>query len=374
MRELRLGIVGFLGFCLPSVLGAIVLPGAEEVARSEAAFELCPGVVVDPTAATVYAMNPGGGIDAVSVATGELLWSTQEAAKPLALYGDLLIAQAAGSARSSATLEIVLLDALRGGERQLAFSIDLPAGVSGAVDEGMGVAFSAHAAVREGQPVLWWESIERYVKGVAPSPDEALESRQQGAYRLDLGSHQAVAVDLAAIAAATPALPAQVQAWEDSGVLTSGVVRVGNLLSATEVINTAGSERILLKRWDAGTGAPLPDLTLFSGPHILEMHSADRRHLLVAERRDPGRFTEYEWSIFSLETGMRLGQVSHHQSHARWFVAGNIVTYLERPYGHLVQEEWVDEPRKLRAILLGSAAFLWERPLRDTAYQGAFPP
>ncbi len=64
---------------------------------------------------------------------------------------------------------------------------------------------------------------------------------------------------------------------------------------------------IFLKRWDAGSCRSLPDARLFSGPHILQFPSADSRHLLVAERANPGDFIEYEWTIFALETGSRAG-------------------------------------------------------------------
>ena len=69
-----------------------------------------------------------------------------------------------------------------------------------------------------------------------------------------------------------------------------------------------------------------------------------------------------------------MGQVSHHQSHAPFFVSDDAVTYLERPYGRSIDGRWVDEPRKLETLLLGSAALVWRRPLRDTAFKGELPP
>jgi hypothetical protein len=45
-----------------------------------------PGVVVDPAAGRLYMMNPQGGIDAVEITSGKLLWTTKEAAKPLIAY------------------------------------------------------------------------------------------------------------------------------------------------------------------------------------------------------------------------------------------------------------------------------------------------
>jgi len=352
------------------VLGASDLPEASKLAGSESAFELCSGVVVDPVTATIYLMNPAGGIDSVSVPSGELHWSTEAAAKPLMLYDDLLIAQAE---EGRGKFEIVLLKAPSGGEPWRRYAIDLPSGLQGAVDEGMGISFSAHSLVRDGAPLHWWEHTERYVKGVAPEPDEPLERQQRGAYRLDPLSDQVVHLDSATISAPPLALPPQVEAWIGSGVATVGVVAIGDLFVATQVTAGAGQAQIHLKRWSA-EGTSLPDLTLFSGSHILQFPSADYRHLLVVERLAAGEFAEYEWSIFSLTTGERLGQISHHQSHAPFFVSGSSLTYVERAYGRRTATRWVNEPRKLRTILLGSAALVWERQLRDTAYRGEYPP
>ena len=119
---------------------------------------------------------------------------------------------------------------------------------------------------------------------------------------------------------------------------------------------------------------PLPDVTLFSGRPILRFHSADQRHLLVTERVAPGTRAEYSWSIFSLETGERLGRIAHHRSHARFVVIGSTLTFIERPYGHRVDDAWRSEPRKVKTVLLDSAELLWERPLRDTTYRGPYRP
>ena len=54
--------------------------------------------------------------------------------------------------------------------------------------------------------------------------------------------------------------------------------------------------------------------------------------------------------------------------------ATETLVYVEPPYGRRVGDEWIDEPRKAKAILLGSAFSVWQRPLRDTTYKGPFPP
>ena len=367
-------VVGLSTAAVAAAAG-IDLPSAAALRRAESAFELCPGVVVDPTGGALYLMSPEGGIEKVSVASGEVLWSTTQGAKPLALYGDLLMAQSVPGGAAAGVLEIAFLDVLAGGERRGAVSTALPQGVQGVVDEQMGRSFVARATVLGGEPRITWEYTERYVAGAAPRPGEPLEQRQAAAYRLDVAAGRAVPMDAAEAPPAGPALPPSVRSWVDSAVGSSGVLRAGNLLAATRVHRDGGRrQRISLKRWHAASGVQLPEVDLFGRPFILQFPSSDQRHLLVAERARPGDFDEYQWSIFSLETGRRLGQLHHHRSHAWFFVAGETLVYVEPPHGRLVGDEWIDQPRKLRAILLGRASAIWERPLRDTTYRGPFPP
>jgi hypothetical protein len=332
------------------------------------AFEFVPGVVVDPSGDRVFLMSPERSIDAVSLATGALLWNSDEAAKPLGMHGDLLIAQV----ESASGLEVALLDPSRSGTRQQTIQIELPNGLFSRVDDSVGHSFEALATVRSGTPILSWHSRARYTGGVAPDPGDALVQEESSSYSLDFAAGRALSIDPTDFVETEPSLPPNVRTWSNSAAASLPATRAGGILAGTEI--RAGRERIVLKRWDANSGAPLSDVELFSGPHILELPSVDGSHLLISERIAPGDFEEYEWSIFSLATGERIGQVRHHQSHAPFYVLGQTVLYEARPFGRLVADEWQDEPRKLHAVLFGSGATVWEMPLRDTSYKGQVPP
>src|SRR5436305_1787854 len=87
--------------------------------------ELRPGVVIDPDRRVAYLMNPKGGIDALNLAHGERIWSTNEAAKPLVLVGDLLVSQTEPSSADN-VLRIVALDTKQGGRQAVAKAVELP--------------------------------------------------------------------------------------------------------------------------------------------------------------------------------------------------------------------------------------------------------
>ncbi len=357
----------FGGFLFPVLAAAVPITLMAEASRRSAdASDLRVGVIVDPSGSAVYSMNPDGGIDAVSPSTGELLWSTSEAARPLALHGDRLIAQGPPDGRTG-VLDVVFLGA-GDGERRRTLSMELAGGVWAAVDLGMSTTFEARAVILEDEPYLLWDHTRRHGKGIAPEPGTAFEQRLAGAFRLDLVAGRAVAVDPETLKLETT-LPSAVRQWADSGELSTAPAPAGEVLAGTQVVG----ERIVLKRWSP-SGAPLPDIDIFSGPYVLEIRSADGRHLLVSERVAPGDWEEYGWWVFSLESGRRLGQVRNHRSHAWYVVHDSTLIYVVLPHGRRVGGEVLIEPLTLRAVLLDGATVIWERPLRDTSYQGPFPP
>lgn len=361
----------FAGLMVPVLaLAAPLMPVSEVASRSSDAADVHPGVIVDPEGVAIYLMNPAGGIDAVSSASGELLWSTRSAARPLSLLGNLLIAQGPPTGRAG-VLDLVLLDT-GNGELRRTLAMALPADVRGAVDQGMSTSFEARGIVAQGEPYVVWSHTRRYAKGVAPEPGEELEQKDLGASRLDLATGRAVAVDPAVVQREV-VIPATVRQtarqWQDAGELSAAPAPAGGVLAATRVVGG----RIVLKRWNPA-GVPLADVELFSESYLLAIRSADGRHLLVVERVAPGEWEEYGWSVFSLETGQRLGQVRNHQSHAWYVVRDSSLIYVAYPYGRAIGDEWVVEKQKLRAVEVDGGALIWERPLRDTEYRGPFPP
>ncbi len=355
------------GFFLPLLAAALpYTQTAETPLRSVDAASLRPGVVVDSEGHSAYIMNPEGGIDALLASSGETLWTTRLAAKPLALHQDLLFAQGLPTG-ADGVLEVVLFDAGDGEWRQ-SLSLQLPAGVVVAVDEGMSTVFTARVEVSRDVPYLLWDHLRRYAKGIAPQPGEELGQLQVGAFRLDLLAGRAVAVDPTTLQLAAT-LPPAIQQWVGRGEVSTAPAMTGEVYAATRVVDG----RLVLKRWDL-SGQSLVDVELFAGPYLLEQRSADGRHLIVSERDAPGEWREYGWSVFSLDTGERLGQVRSHRSQAWFRVDGARLIHLQPTYGRRVGDGLIEEPRQVRAVRLDSGLMIWRRPLRDPSFRGAFPP
>ena len=325
-----------------------------------------PGVVVDHSRQALYLMSPEGGIEAVSPSTGATLWSTGEAAVPLALQDGLIVAQGQPADRTG-SLEVVFL-APGTGEPVQRLSLELPEDIAATVDEGLATAFSARAVSFEGQTVVRWDHTRRYAGGAAPPPDMELETKRAGAYRLDRAAGRAEPVGLSLLK--RPAsMPATAREWASRQGVSTQPAAAGEIFAATR----AEGDRLLLQRWTAA-GTALPEIELFSGPYLHEVRSADGRHLAVVDRAALGEWEEHEWTVFSLETGERLGEIPNRLSHAWFTVQGGTLIHVAAPTARRVGGEMELEPLLLRAIDVATAALRWERPLRDTSYRGPFPP
>src|SRR5262245_9627806 len=53
-----------------------------------------PGGILDPSGRTAYVAGAGGGLEALDLATGDVVWRTARAQVPLLVVGDCLYAQA----------------------------------------------------------------------------------------------------------------------------------------------------------------------------------------------------------------------------------------------------------------------------------------
>src|ERR1700757_200009 len=84
------------------------------------AFEFAQGVIVDGAHAVAFIMTPEGGIDAIALSNGTVLTTTAHGAKPLLLFDDTLLAQAA---EKEGALSLVRL---RASDLEPTFTFDVP--------------------------------------------------------------------------------------------------------------------------------------------------------------------------------------------------------------------------------------------------------
>jgi hypothetical protein len=375
---MRKAIAWSSSLLLPLLLGAPVL-AAPAPAASGAPLSI-PGGVADPAGKTGYVANDKGGIDALDLATGELLWSTREAPRPLIAFGNKLAAQAPVEGKAN-QVRVVVLDASAKGRRLLESDpVAFPDWVSVGLTHGR--SFRSDARLGKGGLLLRWEANAFYAGGAAPTPQilEAARKHAAGTARIDLESGRVKNLEPDEVPADGPKLPAGLekvvsrQYWTGSDWKTAPLV-AGGVLAALDVQGGGKDQKMTLERWDLATGKALEPVELLKGPELWPQVSPDGRHVfvheaLVKEQLPPG---DYAWWVFSLETGRRVGKFPFEPGSIDLTVIGPRAYYAVNVprKGPPRPLPVMEQPRRLKAVDLASGKVAWERPIEG---QRSLPP
>jgi hypothetical protein len=322
-------------------------------------------------------MNTHEGIDALDLRSGEARWTTLLAQKPLLLVKNTLIAQAAPEGIGNA-LRLVILDTANGSAKKTHLDIDLPEGVRTSIDNGAGTAFRLETWATQGGFTVAWTYSEVPVRGALQDPTEAqsTERRWEGAARVDLETGGVYPADPGDRPDVTPSPRfAELSRIEKAGDLLSPLWLSVDIYAAVARVRQDPPGRTVLKRWRAATGDSLPDVTLFTEDYTVQYPSADYKHLLASRRNSSTQSSDrYDWMIFSLATGERIAELHLDVPAAWFFVMGPLLIHDVPRNAVRVDERWIEEPPKLRAIDLQTGSERWIWHMRDTAFRGSQPP
>jgi PQQ-like domain len=274
-------------------------------------------------------MHPKGGIQAVDLKRGTSLWRSAEGERPLALSGNLLVAQAKPG--QSGELRVVALDVRQQGALSSKAHLQMPAGIRADVSEDLDQAFQVTASPSRQGIVVAWEAQE--LPGL-PGREEEERERRPGM-----------------------ASKAADRAKRDGA---QGTVlfdpRAGRLSPVTAEAKAASPRAVVVSLPSAG-----PD-RLFA--------SADGRHVLASRRVEAD---SYLWKISDAATGAVLGSFRSDVSMSPFTVVGTRLFYVAQPGLRLEGSKMVEEPLRLRALDIATGRELWSRDIRDTAFRGPFP-
>ena len=345
-------------------------------AQVRTSFELGPGVIIEGHGRVTFVMRPSGGIEAVDAQSGESMWSTNAAAKPLALLGSRLVAQA--EATRPGVLPIVVLDTRDADTPALPTEVPLPAEVFAYIDQPLGGSFAAHARADGGEVVVSWNYLEQEVSGMAPAPGTSpVRRRFEGGARVNVATGEIQVLE-SAPTPASPPLPPPVEHMVENRELRQPPWRAGRVLATTTERETEnGRRRVVLRRWDAETGEALPEVVLFEGRPRALLPSADSQHVVITSRLEGAEapvWERYRWSVYSLASGKVLGELRWHTSATPFCVLDGTLLLMTQPFNRRVEDRNVEQPLALRAVSLDSGAQTWSRPVRDTTYRGPHPP
>lgn len=201
--------MGGLNRCLPIIEGATIkralcllllcaasisTPGIAQQKPAPHLPQVLPGSgIADPARKTGFFPNPKGGIDALDLATGMLLWTNPAGGQPLLATDSLLIVQKANAID-------ILATSADGKLLREAKPLGFPGWVS--VGVAYGRTFRSSARV-EGKTVwLTWEARAFYAGGARPTPEIEKRERKEasGVARIELDTGKVTALSADEIA------------------------------------------------------------------------------------------------------------------------------------------------------------------------------
>ena len=321
MTRPLLAVIAAVLFAVP--IFAYTPPAAAELEAAASSFLLRDGVVVDPAREALYVMQDQG-VAAFST-LGERLWKSGEAARPVGLYGDQLVALAAP--QGIGTVEVVLLN-VRDGAKVSAISANLSSDAGGWIVDRPHQRFDARTELIGGQLVLSWDFTSRPLRGaavVAAGEPALIETTLSGQLQLD---------------------PAN----------GSAVDRIDDRPRSAFRLDLAAEER----------------LANFQGR---QFRAGDDRHVLASEKRDNSDgWNRYRWTLAD-RNGNRLGEVDRPVSVAPFFVSGTTLVHEAGPsLRRLPSGEFEAKGLRLVAVDLQRGGEQWSIEVRDTVYRGVMPP
>ncbi|MGI9232386.1 MAG: hypothetical protein ACR2RD_02040 [Woeseiaceae bacterium] len=367
------------------IVGAIMLAaacGSSESARpggppittvdqSPGSLTLVPGVVVKPDRDSVYLMKPAGGIEALKISDGSLLWKSSQADQPLFADGGHVLAIVDSAANG---LAVEFLDPTNGTSVRKAndpLVLPLPSGVEAAIDQRLDRAFTHAIRTSGGETFLTWHFLQRQVTGVAPPGGRSPEHREHGAFRFLGDTLEAVAPE--SIVESSTSWPATLNDYLESKPVRNSPLSSGEVFAIAE--QQYDPERVVLWRWRKSDGMRLEERLLYDGRAVAVLASCDEHHVVVATTT-PQAVTEQPYGLhyYDIDSGVLVAQLPSRRSAGPFCLLGSRLLQLSQPEWRRVDGEMVASPLALVAVDVETGTEVWRRVFRDTAFRGLAPP
>ena len=367
---------------LPAALLAASAVGAAPAPEPKDADQtrIIPGGVADADGAKGFVADDKGGVSALDLESGKVLWESKTAGRPIAVEGGRVLVQTRDPKNPQA-LRIVGLDVDKGDKAWESDPIVFPDWVSPVEGRGAGRSFHSHARLDDGALLIIWQANSFYWGGAAPSPQiiKASTRHADGAARIHLESGKVEMLDAAK--APPPAGPKVSKELEKAAARSYGpdgstVAVAGDYAVAVDVEPAgADKQKVVLKRWDLTTEKPLDPMILAEGGVYQVVTQPSAGVALVHALPAPGgaQPMELAWTAYALETGKAAGQFTTEPGATDFTVVGPCVFYVVRGpfkgprFGGVI-------PRTLKAVDLKSGKPLWEQPLEGERLPPPPPP
>jgi outer membrane protein assembly factor BamB len=298
-----------------------------------------PGGIADPAGRTGFLTDARGGVTAVDLRNGNVLWRTAAAHRPITVTGERLYASVPAGHRS---LCVVALDVSQMGQvvfRSNPVAIpELPAGQS-------------------------W--MARWTP---------LEERLQVTWELtgDAAPRGGVAVDLKS-GRVTPVADRQLAVRPRPPVdLAKRVVRwqgvAGGEYKVLILEESAAGQSLVLHGWGLANGQPQPPRVLLHGQRLVVRAAANDRYVWLRDAvPSPDQKADergrHAWTVIEISTGELVARIPYQPGTQAVALLGPRAYCLVGGAVHVSGNDPFVNPRVLRAIDLKTGKTVWERPV-----------
>ncbi len=340
------------------------LVGAAQASPANAPL---PGGLADATGRRGFVASAVGGIEAIDLITGHVLWASIEAQVPLLAANDRLYAQA-GTKRNR--LRVLVYDLNRTGEVVLESDpVVFPDWVVTGVAPGH--SFKADWKLQHDVLMLAWQAETWYHGKDKPTPQAQAHKQAEGRVRIDLvgGKVQHLPAEPVAVTIG-PSVP--VKDLEKKEIRWQGVIR--GQYKAVVLQTEKEQEKLLLLSWDRSGSALLPS-ELIRASKVTLMPTLDERMVCVREvQPSPDRKIpiadrdRFAWTLYDLDTADVVARITFEPSTQAMVVIGSRLFVMQA--GPIVGalHETVQSSRILKAIDLKSGKPLWQHPIAGKAH------
>ena len=338
---------------------------------------LAPGasgqpLVTDADGAKAFIVNPNGGVTALDLAKGDVLWESKDLGRPLAVAGDRVLVQARDPKKAN-VLRVLGLKISDGAKAWESDPIELPDWAAAEPGRDAGRSFFSRAWTDKGAVLIAWQASTWYWGGAAPSPEilKAAQHNASGVARVDLDSGKVEMLETAK----APAPPGEAKLSKELQKEAGPTVAAsGDYAVVVAVEPSGGKAKVVLKRWDLTTEKPLDPVVLAEGGVYQVVTLPPAGMTLVREGSVGGPAPdEVTWTAYALATGKEAAKFNTEPGAGQFSVIGPRAYYVVQgqptgpPFAGVI-------PRTLKAVDLKTGKRLWERPLEGERLPSPPPP
>lgn len=335
--------IALLFFNLP--VNALDVPTADDLAATEAAFQLGRGITVGPKKSVVYALETRG-LTARATADGAVLWQ-RGLEQPLGFYGTWLVSFIPGA---DSAAELLFIDA-RTGEVEERITLEFPASANPTLQNLPNQRFWIEIRRVAGDLSVYWEQHARPLRGMP-----VLASGLPPAPSLN--------------AAAKTSNLQSIEVSDSGHTRSSGAFRI----NPSEV----SAERIDVESLPPPS-AFVPDIAAAgrgSTDVARTFRASDTEHRLDSTVIDAAAWNRYKWQLVNTRTDEFAGSIELPWAYAPFFVNERLITFFSPPYIRRQKDEagFISFGPKLNVVSLTDGRTIWSTAVLEQEYRGEQPP